>query len=154
MTQPAIIDTSVAAYEAVKPKVPSIRARVLQLVESQNGVGVSRTQIASILGINEITAGSRLTELLQSGKVKRKGETVRSTSGKQEHLYVLGDGVPADKPAKGAIPAKAVAAILGRFGITSREVVNEFSWAEQPEGPFFWSTVHAILLEAELNANA
>jgi hypothetical protein len=142
MNQTATVDTSIAAYEDIKPKAPGIRERVLQFVTDQNGMGVSRTQIAAALDINEITAGSRLTELLQAGKIKRKGETVLSTSGKPEHLYVLGDGVPQVKGPKVAVMTKTrFVELLRVFGVTSTDVFSALVWADQPEGVEFWVDV-------------
>lgn len=143
MNQTATVDTSIAAYEDIKPKAPGIRERVLQFVTDQNGMGVSRTQIAAALDINEITAGSRLTELLQAGKIKRKGETVLSTSGKPEHLYVLGDGIPQVKaPKVGATMTKTrFIELLNALGVTQDDVWSAFPWNVQPEGSAFWSDV-------------
>jgi len=147
MNQTATVDTSLAAYEDIKPKAPGIRERVLQFVTDQNGMGVSRTQIAAALDINEITAGSRLTELLQAGKIKRKGETVLSTSGKPEHLYVLGDGIPQVKaPKVGATMSKTrFIELLRAFGVTADDVSSAFTWIDQPEGIEFWADVEARL---------
>ena len=142
------IDTSAAAYADIKPKAPSIRERVLQIITDQNGRGISRTEIAKALGINEITSGSRITELLQAGKIRRKGETVLSTSGKQEHLYVLGSGVPlAVKQNK--LDSNRMAEVLKAFGITADTLMGgqnpAIMWDQSPEGFDFWDRVHNTL---------
>lgn len=155
MTATQSVDTSLAAYDDIKPKAPSIRERVLSVITDQNGMGVSRTQIALILGINEITAGSRITELLQAGKIKRKGETVLSTSGKAEHLYVLNpDGVPVDKGTKSVrVPETRMAKVLRQLGVTSGNVNGAFIWSGTPEGHNYWKSVALILEEYETNVN-
>lgn len=148
MNQTATVDTSINAYNDIKPKAPAIREQVLNYVKASIA-GVSRTQIAEALNLNEITVGSRLTELLQSGNVKRKGETTLSTSGKPEHLYVESDGVPLPKPVKtGATMSKArFVELLRMFGVDSDAVRSSFIWMDQPEGNDFWDDV-ANKLEA------
>lgn len=139
--------TSLAAYEDIKPKAPSLRDQVIDIVARNNVKGISRTQIAKELGINEITAGSRLTELLQAGKVARTGATTLSTSGKAEHLYVPGNGVPLPPKAKlvaekvDNINPQRMADLLRRFNVTDDAVINMGRWSNEAEGVSFWIEV-------------
>lgn len=144
--QTAAVDTSVAAYNDIKPKAPGIRERVLDFITNAGTVGASRSQIVTALGLNEITVGSRITELLQAGKVARKGETTLSTSGKSEHLYVVGNGIPLPKAQKEVTINQArFIEILKKLGVTSGDVDYNLYFAEQPEGADFWFAVNAAL---------
>lgn len=146
------VDTSLAAYEDIKPKAPAIREQVLDYVTRFNGQGVSRTMIAEALDLNEITVGSRLTELLQAGKVRRKGETTASTSGKQEHLYVLGDGVAIEKPRGAKMSPDRFANMLHTLGVDAYAIRTRFAWMDQPEGFNFWSDIAGRLETLERDA--
>lgn len=140
------VNTSAQAYADIKPKAPAIRDQVYDLIGRSSGI--SRTQIAQQLDLNEITVGSRITELLQSGKVHRKGQTVLSTSGKPEHLYVLGDGRPqiVKKPNTTLNQAR-LTALLNILGVSQETLITSFDWTVTPEGRPFWNQVFNNLTE-------
>jgi hypothetical protein len=147
MTAQQHVDTSIAAFNDIKPKAPAIRDQVLAFITASIA-GVSRTQIAASLDLNEITVGSRITELLQAGKIKRKGETTLSTSGKSEHLYVVGDGVPLPKPVvvkETTVNQTRLVEILRKLGVSASDVDASLYYANEAEGAEFWFNVQAAL---------
>jgi predicted ArsR family transcriptional regulator len=151
----AVMNTSQNAYEDIKPKAPNIRSRVLELITNQNGRGISRTEIARALKLNEITVGSRITELLQAGKVRRKGETVLSTSGKPEHLYVLGNGIPLpskEKAVEGISRARLIEVLKAIRKNDVNNIGQAFIFADQPEGRDFWIAIHEEVIGKEVKA--
>lgn len=134
--------TSQLAHADIKPKAPSIRVQVLDIISRTEGI--SRTQIATQLNANEITVGSRITELLDAGLIRRKeGQFAQSTSGKKEHLYVRVDGIVTLRPKLvRTVNRNRLVEILKHFGITPGRVNDMPDWYSLPEGSEFWYAVY------------
>lgn len=138
MTNTAI-DTSLVAYDAAKATQITLEERIALVVATHTG-GISRTQIAAALDEYEITVGARITRMLAAGKLRRKGETVTSTNGKPEHLYVLGDGVPVKKT-KASFTVDELAQAIDQITYIG-SVSAAFPWNRTRQGFDFWQQVH------------
>lgn len=129
--------TSQAALETVKPSIPSIKERILNVVRDQNGIGVTREDLIAQTGIHQNSLSGRITELKDAGKIAVKG-TRLNARGNHEDVYVLGDGVPLIKAKTITITEDRLVEILTQ---TRADVYGGFVWADQPEGGAFWEAI-------------
>lgn len=140
--------TSAAAYEVAKPKIPSIKQRILDAVELAGEHGLQREELIRITGIRDNSLSGRITELKDEGKLRVNG-TRLNARGNAEDVLKIGTGVPIQRAKKITLDAQRVVAVLLALGVTEDKVANTFVWSEQPEGFYFWHAIHDELLSAK-----
>lgn len=145
------IDTSLVAYDAAKTNAATLEDRIASAV-AQNPYGISRTQLAKQLDEYEITVGARITRMLSSGKLVRKGETVTSTNGKPEHLYITGDGTEVKKT-KASITVDELAVAIDKIDSWG-SLGAAFVWSDTRQGYEFWAQVNDKVKELAKARNA
>lgn len=148
----AVAQTSIDALEDANIKAPGYKQQILDtLGKPEYTHGLTRCELARLLNMHEITAGSRLTELRKTGQVKRTEETRLSSAGKAEYVYTLGNDMWSIPP-KVKKPERSVSQMvefLTRLGVTSSDVMGEIAWFDQPEGASYWEGVYVTLVKIE-----
>lgn len=137
------MNTSAQAYETVKPKVPSIRQRVLDTVKQAGEGGLTREELIGYTGIHQNSISGRITELKDDGLIVARG-TRNNSRGNPEDVYVLGDGIPLTKAAKEQTVSRsslifALKQIKRRDRLASIEIA--FCWGGTLEGYDFWKSI-------------
>lgn len=140
------IETSKEAFEVIKPTIPSIKSRILMVVEAHAGIGVTREDLIKLTGIHQNSLSGRITELKAGGQIKVRG-TRENSRGNLEDVYTLGDGIPPLPKTKPQVAVgmseERLVEVLARATEPSVDSVSQlFIWATQPEGTDFWNRVH------------
>lgn len=87
-------ETSIAAARAVSlSDVRETHTRILDTLESYQCEGLTREQLAGLLGLPENTINPRVHELGRLGLVKALANTRRLASGKQGYVFVRAEDV-------------------------------------------------------------
>lgn len=81
-------DTSVAAAEAIAPRVENIRADVLKAITRNGAYGLTADEAAMVLGLTPFTTRPRCTELKALGFIKDSGGRRVNASGKRAIVWV------------------------------------------------------------------
>lgn len=81
--------TSRAAFEKAKPKQPTLKLQILELLRQAQGVGMIREELATSLGTKESSICSPVRQLLDDGSILNTGRTRATSLKKQAYILVL-----------------------------------------------------------------
>lgn len=82
------MNTQAQAFAAVKPTLPSLRNRVLSVIQSAGPDGVNTEQISNHLpGVPYGSISTRPNELIKAGLIRVQG-TRKNSRGRSQNVYV------------------------------------------------------------------
>lgn len=102
------MNTSQAAYETLRPVMPSIKARAENAIAHAGLYGLTREEVVTQLGLPDENVQPRLSDLIRDGKIMKNGQTRINSKGNQENVYVSGDGRISETPDESVIRAQAL----------------------------------------------
>jgi hypothetical protein len=82
------IDTSIAAAEALAPKVGRLQRMALNAIREAGWVGLTADELAACLGLDRYSIQPRTTELKRMGLVRDSGLRRSNATGKQAIVWV------------------------------------------------------------------
>lgn len=82
-------ETSIAAAEAIKPRVEIYRERILAEIKRSGALGRTDGELQEQLAMNGSTQRPRRIELVDAGLVKDSGRTRKSASGRACVVWVV-----------------------------------------------------------------
>lgn len=82
-------ETSIAAAEAIKPRVEIYRERILAEIKRSGALGRTDGELQEQLAMNGSTQRPRRIELVDDGLVKDSGRTRKSASGRTCVVWVV-----------------------------------------------------------------
>ena len=82
-------ETSIAAAEAIKPRVEIYRERILAEIKRSGALGRTDGELQEQLNMNGSTQRPRRIELVDAGLVKNSGRTRKSASGRACVVWVV-----------------------------------------------------------------
>ncbi len=91
-------DTSRAAATSLRRHAVRQRERILELVRSMAGRGVTADEVERILELSHQTASARLHDLANDGQLVRTDFTRPTRSGRRARIYLHPDNVLLDHP--------------------------------------------------------
>lgn len=82
-------ETSIAAAEAIKPRVEIYRERILAEIKRSGALGRTDGELQEQLNMNGSTQRPRRIELVDAGLVRDSGRTRKSASGRACVVWVV-----------------------------------------------------------------
>ena len=82
------MDTSLAAYESVKPYTPSIREIIYNWILERGEYGATRDEIFNHFGYRMNTVTPRVRELLDEGRIIETDKFRLTTAGRKARVLV------------------------------------------------------------------
>lgn len=89
MGKGAAMTTSTLAAISIEPSAPTLRARVLELLQKFGRVGMTDEQMQIALQMNPSTERPRRLELVAAGLVMDSGRTRKTVSGRKATVWVV-----------------------------------------------------------------
>jgi hypothetical protein len=83
------IDTSIAAAEAVAPKLGRLQKLALDAIRNRCAFGLTADELAEVLGLDRYSIQPRTSELSRKGLIADSGRRRLNATGKRAIVWVL-----------------------------------------------------------------